>query len=87
MDDTPQVGQDAPAVPRSRLKPRDPADRLMTAAEVADWLRIDPKTVGRWVAAGRLRSIKTPGGHHRFKRGDIQAIVDGTPDLQGHNGG
>lgn len=50
---------------------------LMTPSEVAEVLRVDAKTVTRWAERGLIRSIKTPGGHNRFFRGDIDAIVNG----------
>jgi excisionase family DNA binding protein len=50
---------------------------LMTPSEVAAVLRVDAKTVTRWAERGLLRSIKTPGGHNRFYRTDIDAIVNG----------
>jgi len=52
-------------------------DRLLTPAEVADLFRVDPKTVTRWAAAGRLGSIRTPGGHRRFGESEIRALIDG----------
>jgi excisionase family DNA binding protein len=50
---------------------------LMTPSEVAKVLRVDAKTVTRWAERGLVRSIKTPGGHNRFYRTDIDAIVNG----------
>lgn len=50
---------------------------LMTPSEVGKVLRIDPKTVTRWVTLGRLRGIKTPGGQIRLYAEDIRAIVNG----------
>lgn len=50
---------------------------LMTPTEVGKVLRIDPKTVTRWVTLGRLRGIKTPGGQIRLYADDIRAIVNG----------
>src|SRR5260370_42324003 len=44
----------------------DPRERLLTPGEVAALFRVDPKTVTRWAAAGRIHSIRTPGGHRRF---------------------
>jgi excisionase family DNA binding protein len=41
-------------------------DQPLTPLEVSALMRVDPKTVTRWGAAGRLRSIKTPGGHRRY---------------------
>lgn len=54
------------------------SDRLLTPGEVADLFRVDPKTVTRWAAAGRLHSIKTPGGHRRFYESIVRAHLNGT---------
>ena len=40
----------------------------LTPAEVASLFRVDPKTVNRWEAEGRVTSWRTPGGHRRFPR-------------------
>jgi len=45
--------------------------QFLIGAEVAEIFRVDPKTVTRWVKAGRIRSIKTLGGHHRFQAGEV----------------
>jgi excisionase family DNA binding protein len=50
---------------------------LMTPGEVADALRVDVKTVARWVHQGLLRAVKTPGGQNRMYAEDIRAIVNG----------
>jgi excisionase family DNA binding protein len=50
---------------------------LMTPGEVAALMKVDPKTVTRWAHSGLIRSIRTPGGHHRFYRSDVDAIVNG----------
>lgn len=52
-------------------------ERLMTPGEVAALFRVDAKTVTRWGKAGRLRSIRTPGGHRRFLESDVRALLDG----------
>ncbi len=56
-----------------------PADRLMTPGEVARLFNVDPKTVSRRALAGRISSIRTPGGHRRFRESEIQALLDGDP--------
>lgn len=53
---------------------------LMTPGEVADAFRVDPKTVSRWAAAGKIRSLKTPGGHHRFYRNEIELLLNNSGD-------
>jgi excisionase family DNA binding protein len=53
------------------------ADLFLTPGEVAAIFRVDPKTVTRWAAAGRLPSIRTPGGHRRFRESDVNALMEG----------
>jgi excisionase family DNA binding protein len=55
----------------------DKTDKLLTPGEVATSMRVDPKTVTRWAAAGKIRSIRTPGGHRRFYAADVQALLEG----------
>lgn len=50
---------------------------LMTPSEVGKALKVDAKTVTRWVTLGRLRGIKTPGGQIRLYAEDVRAIVNG----------
>ncbi|WP_025272834.1 BldC family transcriptional regulator [Haloglycomyces albus] len=56
-------------------------DRLLTPGEVAALFRVDPKTVTRWAAAGRIGSIRTPGGHRRFRESEVYALLNGNPDI------
>jgi excisionase family DNA binding protein len=55
------------------------ADPLLTPAEVARLFRVDPKTVTRWATTGRLRSLRTPGGHRRFRESDVRALLAELP--------
>lgn len=52
-----------------------PAERLLTPGEVAALFRVDPKTVTRWASAGRIGSIRTPGGHRRFREAEVHALL------------
>ena len=47
-------------------------ERLLTPGEVAALFRVDPKTVTRWAKQGRLPSLRTLGGHRRFRWSDIE---------------
>ena len=51
-------------------------NRLLTPSEVAALFRVDPKTVTRWAQQGKLRSIRTLGGHRRYSEAEIQAFLD-----------
>jgi excisionase family DNA binding protein len=50
-------------------------ERLMTPGEVAAAFRVDPKTVTRWAKAGKLDSIRTLGGHRRYREADIRVLL------------
>lgn len=56
------------------------SDRLLTPGEVAKLFRVDPKTVTRWATAGRIGSIRTPGGHHRFRESEVRDFLEGGSD-------
>src|SRR5581483_6420848 len=58
---------------RSDLQPES---RLLTPAEVAALFRVDPKTVTRWAQQGKIRSIRTLGGHRRYSETEVQAFLD-----------
>lgn len=45
---------------------------LLTVRQVADRLRVDPATVRRWIASGRLGSYRTLGGHLRVSEAELQ---------------
>ncbi len=48
---------------------------LLTPAEVAALFRVDPKTVTRWATAGKLTSVRTLGGHRRYRESEIRALL------------
>lgn len=51
-------------------------DELLTPSEVAKLFRVDPKTVTRWAKAGKLSSIRTLGGHRRYRAGEVHHLLD-----------
>ena len=48
---------------------------LLTPSEVAKLFRVDPKTVTRWAKSGKLTSIRTLGGHRRYKESEVKALL------------
>ena len=52
-------------------------ERLLTPAEVAAMFRVDPKTVTRWAKAGKLSSIRTLGGHRRYRASEVRSLLEG----------
>jgi excisionase family DNA binding protein len=53
------------------------AEALLTPAEVAAMFRVDPKTVTRWAKAGKLESIRTLGGHRRYRESEVRTLLTG----------
>ena len=47
------------------------ASALLLPVEVAGLFRVDLKTVTRWAKARNLASVRTVGGHRRFRAGDV----------------
>ncbi len=54
-----------------------PNEALLTPSEVAALFRVDPKTVTRWAKAGKLSSIRTLGGHRRYREIEVRALLTG----------
>ena len=54
------------------------AEILLTPAEVAALFRVDPKTVTRWAQAGKRTSIRTLGGHRRYRESEVRELLKAT---------
>jgi predicted site-specific integrase-resolvase len=48
-------------------------EALLTLAEV----RVEPATVTRWGKAGKLTSLRTPGGHRRYLEFEVRRLLGG----------
>ena len=54
----------------------EPHERLLTPREVAALFRVDPKTVTRWADEGRLSSVRTLGGHRRYRESQVLSLLE-----------
>jgi len=50
-------------------------DTYFYTAEVAQLLRVSPKTVTRWAKEGKLPFLRTVGGHRRYPETEIRALI------------
>ena len=56
------------------------AEVLLTPREVAELFGVDPKIVTRWAKAGKLTSIRTLGGHRRYRKSEVQSLLTTAPN-------
>jgi MerR family transcriptional regulator, light-induced transcriptional regulator len=52
-------------------------DEWLTTREVALLAGVGPTAVKRWSEGGRLRCARTPGGHRRFARDEVERLLRG----------
>jgi excisionase family DNA binding protein len=56
---------------------------LATPSEAAAELRVSVGTIKRWIRAGQISAVRTPGGHWRIPLSELRAMrVD---HIQGHH--
>ena len=52
-------------------------DRLITIGELADLKAVSVDTIRRWEKDGKIESIRTEGGHRRYKLSDFRVEASG----------
>ena len=57
-----------------------PVEPLMTPEEVAWAFGVRRTTVTHWADAGKLRTIRTLGGHRRYFRAEVEHLLTGEPE-------
>jgi excisionase family DNA binding protein len=57
------------------------AEQLLTPKEVAAMFRVEPKTVRLWAKVGKLNSIRTPGGHRRYREAEVRQLLHWPPEI------
>jgi molybdopterin-binding protein len=61
------------------MKPRAKASRvdenMLKPREAALQLRISFPTIKQWIYARKIRSVRTPGGHHRIPQSEVDRLL------------
>jgi putative resolvase len=57
---------------------------LITIREASDLLGVSTKTLRRWEQQGKIASIRTLGGHRRFRQEDLFQSTQETPSIIGY---
>lgn len=66
------------------------AQELLTPRQAAERLGISYPAMKHWILAGRIRTVKTPGGHHRVPLESLSeflphAVQTGSARISGRN--
>lgn len=83
----------APEASESRLNPdglvrlppeaAKPGPNLWMVKELAAQLRVSRGMVYTWIAKGEVRTVRTPGGHHRIPADEVKRLLtQGLEDSQ-----
>ena len=48
---------------------------LMTSGEVANLIGVSVDTIRRWEKSGKVAALFTPTGHRRFRREDVERLL------------
>ncbi len=62
MDSPHRTNQDAP-------------DDLLTSHEAAAFIGVSVRSLTRWEEDGHITALRTPGGHRRYRRRDVEALL------------
>lgn len=49
---------------------------ILSPAEAAELVGVHEDTLKRWAKQGRIPAIRTPSGWWRFRRSDIEALME-----------
>jgi excisionase family DNA binding protein len=61
--------------PIGRRAPANEPDWL-TLGQAAKYLGVAQSTIRKWSDSGRVPAFYTPGGHRRYRKGDLDAFLD-----------
>jgi excisionase family DNA binding protein len=50
-------------------------DKIFSISEAADYLGVSPLTLRNWEKQSKIRAFRTPGGHRRFRKSDLDVIL------------
>lgn len=50
-------------------------ERLLKIHEAMDYLKVSKATLHRWDKTGKLKAVRTAGGHRRYRLSDVENMV------------
>ena len=50
-------------------------DKIFSISEAAEYLGVSALTLRNWERQAKIRAFRTPGGHRRFRKSDLDVIL------------
>jgi len=50
-------------------------DKIFSISEAAEYLGVSALTLRNWESKAKVRAFRTPGGHRRFRKSDLDVIL------------
>ncbi|HEX3571972.1 MAG TPA: helix-turn-helix transcriptional regulator [Acidobacteriaceae bacterium] len=50
-------------------------DQMLTAREAARLINVSYPTIKQWILTGKLKTVQTPGGHHRIAQSTLKPFL------------
>jgi len=47
----------------------------MTTAQASEFLNMSISTIKKYIYQGKIKTLKTPGGHHRYLKKDLMKVL------------
>ena len=51
-------------------------ENFLTASEAAEFINVSLSTLKKYIYLGKLKTLKTPGGHHRIRKSDLDDLFE-----------
>jgi excisionase family DNA binding protein len=51
------------------------SSKVLTTFQAAEYCQVSPFTIRNWVESGKLPAYRTPGGHRRIRKGDLDEFL------------
>lgn len=56
-----------------------PSVKWLSLQDASRMLGVHPSTLRQWADAGKIHTVRTPGGHRRFAETDVRALLEPEP--------
>ena len=61
------------------------SDKIFSISKAAEYLGVFPLTLRNWAKKGKIQPFRTAGGHRRFKKSELDKIINGSFDQRNQN--